>query len=472
MKRKTIAIIGGGGAGATAAWALSKVHDVSLFETEPQLGGHAYSHSLKVEGQQLSVDMGVEYFSEKTAPNLFALLQELKIETFVAPLSFSAYFPDHHTFWSNTESSGPLWENLRAEFDRFHVQMHNVMHSTDTALKKKTLGVFLKENSYSDDFIYKGLLPLMTSFSSCKSPVLDYSLTLCSLSFSMGLLSFFHPTYWRKAKTGIHSYLQMIEKNLGKSIHTHCAVTKVRRTSSGVKLFFKKDPQRDFDEVIFATHADVALSLIETPTVEEENILGGFEYSQIKAVLHTDDTLLPSQKQKTYLEYIGLDKPQNPQSGVGGSLNRILNHLDSYSHLKTPIIVTYDPMAPIKKDRIIKEINWKIPNLRPIDMVRKLGIGKLQGKNRTWYCGTDTTYTGHEGAILSGLVIADILGADYPFAGNDWAKIQFLVVKGLMGVHTKSEKISDLFSKSIHKIAKILGLHKSQISRVLLDMYS
>jgi len=472
MKKKRIAIIGGGCAGTVAAWSLSRVHDVSLFEAEPTLGGHAYSETLSVDGQTLSIDMGVEYFSEKTAPNLMALHRALNIETFVAPLAFSACFPGEDIYWSNKDCRGFLWEKLRPEFDRFHIQMHEVMHKADPIFKKKTLGEFLKENKYSEDFIHKGLLPLMTSFSSCRSPVLEYSLTLCSLSFSMGLLSFFHPTYWRKSKVGINGYLKEIEKSLVGKIHLKSAVEKVERFDKFIRLYFKDNKVREFDEVIFATHADVTLSLLRNPTNEEKAILGGFEYSQIQAVLHTDASYLQRMPLKrTYLEYIGLPKPQSSKEGVGGSLNRTLNHLDPYTKLKTPIIVTYDPIFKINRSNILKEHTWKIPNLRPQDMMRKLKISKIQGKNHTWFCGTDTTYTGHEGAILSGLVIADVLGAKYPFNEDDWAKIQFNVVKGLMGVHTRSEQLSDLFGKTVHKTAKVFGLHRSQISRVLLEMY-
>ena len=38
-----IAIVGGGIAGLTAAWYLSRDHQVTLFEAEPRLGGHTFT---------------------------------------------------------------------------------------------------------------------------------------------------------------------------------------------------------------------------------------------------------------------------------------------------------------------------------------------------------------------------------------------------------------------------------------------
>lgn len=471
MIKKNIAIIGAGGAGAVAAWSLNKVHNITLFEAEPHIGGHAFSGDCEVDGNIVGVDMGVEFFSEKQAPNLCALLEHFGVETFVAPLSFAASFDESDGYWSNIGFNGSLWNKIREECNKFHIQMHEVMHKYDPTIKKMTLGQFLKENNYSDTFIYKALFPLLTTFSSCQSPLKEYSLTFCSLSFNMGLLSFFHPTYWRKARGGIGAYLKIIEENLKGRIYLNAPIEKVIRNTDSVTLLLKSGEKKNYDEVIFATHADVALSILDNPTLQEKEVLGGFEYSHITSILHTDESVLaPNLQHRAYIEYNSIGQDSNHK--IGGSLTRILNQLDLYKHIKTPILVTFDPKKPIARDKIISEKKWKLPKLRPIDMARKLRIRSIQGQNHTWYCGTDTTYTGHEGAILSGLVLADILGAKYPFATNDWAKIQYDIVKGIMGLYNASEQFNNLFTNSIFKVAKGLGLHKSQISKVLLDMYA
>lgn len=48
MTRRRVAVVGGGIAGASAAWALAPDHDVTLFETEDQLGQHATGRSAAV----------------------------------------------------------------------------------------------------------------------------------------------------------------------------------------------------------------------------------------------------------------------------------------------------------------------------------------------------------------------------------------------------------------------------------------
>jgi hypothetical protein len=62
-------------------------------------------------------------------------------------------------------------------------------------------------------------------------------------------------------------------------------------------------------------------------------------------------------------------------------------------------------------------------------------LGPLQGKNHTWYCGADTSFAAHGYACASDLIIAEALGAKYPFIDKPWVNEERNYVKNMMGLN-------------------------------------
>ncbi len=84
-----IAVIGAGITGLSAAWLLSQArHQVTLYEKDARLGGHA--NSVELPGQSLHVDTGFIVFNEANYPNFTALMAELGVATQEADMSFAA----------------------------------------------------------------------------------------------------------------------------------------------------------------------------------------------------------------------------------------------------------------------------------------------------------------------------------------------------------------------------------------------
>ena len=88
--RRRVAVVGAGVAGLTAAYVLQREHDVTLYEAEARLGGHAHTHDVETpDGRIVPIDSGFIVHNLSTYPNLLRLFGELGVETQPTDMSMS-----------------------------------------------------------------------------------------------------------------------------------------------------------------------------------------------------------------------------------------------------------------------------------------------------------------------------------------------------------------------------------------------
>ena len=63
-----------------------------------------------------------------------------------------------------------------------------------------------------------------------------------------------------------------------------------------IKIEDEKNNILEFHKLIFATHANQVLDILEKPTEEEVKIFSQFKYSTNSAILHSDHSLMPKSK--------------------------------------------------------------------------------------------------------------------------------------------------------------------------------
>ncbi len=84
-----IAVIGSGISGLSAAYYLSKKHNVDLFEREDYFGGHSHTIDIIINDKMIPVDVGFIVFNFQTYPNLINFFKEIDVEIEKSDMSFS-----------------------------------------------------------------------------------------------------------------------------------------------------------------------------------------------------------------------------------------------------------------------------------------------------------------------------------------------------------------------------------------------
>ena len=83
-----IAVVGSGISGLGAAYALSEIHDVTLFEADDRFGGHANTVEVAFGGKTVPVDTGFIVYNYRNYPNLTGLFEHLGVPTKWSDMSF------------------------------------------------------------------------------------------------------------------------------------------------------------------------------------------------------------------------------------------------------------------------------------------------------------------------------------------------------------------------------------------------
>jgi len=160
-----IAVIGGGIAGLGAAWALDRVHDVTLYEADDRLGGHAHTVEIEDDGGSVAVDTGFIVYNEPNYPNLVRLFDTLEVPTEPSDMSFSVSIGDG-AFEFKSRGAGVfaqpsnlarpgMWRMMR-DFRRFCREAPSIL----TSSSGESLGSYLDRSGYSDEFRLDLLLPM------------------------------------------------------------------------------------------------------------------------------------------------------------------------------------------------------------------------------------------------------------------------------------------------------------------------
>ncbi|MFI6298853.1 NAD(P)/FAD-dependent oxidoreductase [Nonomuraea sp. NPDC050790] len=400
MERRRIAVIGSGIAGLTAAYVLQRDHDVTLFESDARLGGHAHTHDVPTG----AVDSGFIVHNRRTYPLLTRLFAELGVRTRASPMSLSVacagcgleYAGGKGLTGLLAQRPRPAYLRMLGEMPRFRRAARHLLASG----QDRTLGEFAE--GFTTYFGTHFLTPLISAVWSCAPAMaLEYPARhLFTFLRNHGMLAVGGSPSWRTVVGGSRAYVERIAKHLT-AVHTNCAVRELRRSGDGVELV--ADGRHTFAAAVVATHPDQALRLLAEPTPTEREVLGAFTYSRNEAVLHTDTTLLPRAPGARASWNLRMDcrAAAAPRVRVSYDMDRLQGQ---------PYLVSLG--EPIAEQHQLARMVYHHPVYTPASVAAQRRLPSLNDASIV-FAGAYHGWGFHEDGCRSGLLAAQALGGDW-----------------------------------------------------------
>ena len=413
-----IAVIGSGISGLASAWLLSRKHEVRLFEKRGRLGGHTNTIVHDMDGRELPLDTGFIVYNNSTYPRLTRLFDELSVETQTSEMSFSVSCANPDIEYASHSLRG-LFANpslllsatylkMLVDVVRFGRQGRRILAGAgDPAV---TIAQFLSEERFSQTFARYYLMPMVSAiWSSGTELAADYPRdALLRFLDNHGLLQVTGQPEWRTVVGGSHSYIGPLTRPFHDRICLGHGVEKVIRGANDVEVVLDDGSMHSFDHLVIAAHADQALAMLAEPSPEEAELLGRWRYSVNDTWLHTDTALMPRRAAAWASWNYHMTDASRESASLTYHLNRLQGLDEDHEYL-----VSLNPETEPVPESVIRRMSYSHPIFTRQSVETQSELQRINGRNRTHFCGAYFGNGFHEDGLASAVAVADDLGVSF-----------------------------------------------------------
>ena len=413
----SVAVVGSGVSGLTAAYILGRDRDVTLFESDDRFGGHAHTHQVDAH----AVDSGFIVHNDRTYPLLRRLFAELGVEVHPTEMSMSIHCDGcgleyaggrgaTGIFAQRRRVADPRFLRLLTSIKRYQRLALALLDQEESTDDPQTYGEFLARHGFSDHFVSHYAIPVVACvWSSGQETALAYPARyLFEFLKHHGFLSIKGSPQWFTVRGGSQAYVRKVTEAIG-DVRSSTPIRAISRKPDGVELLDAHGTVHRADSVVLATHADDALALLTDATDDERRVLGAFAYSRNETVLHRDARLLPAAEPARSSWNYRMDDCDSrlDSTAVTYWMNR-LQGIES----DEPFVVTLNSTDRIDADKVIATMHYTHPIYTTESVAAQRDLPALSSE-RTAFAGAYHGWGFHEDGCRSGVQAAAALGVDW-----------------------------------------------------------
>lgn len=413
--RKRIAVIGGGISGMGAAHMLGGEHQVTLFESEPRLGGHARTIMAGKRGDQ-PVDTGFLVFNYANYPHMAALFEQLDVPVIKSNMSFGASIDGGRLEYGLATLDALFAQRGNALNPRFLGMVRDILRFNRNALRvanedrTRTVAQFLDVLGTGAWFRDYYLLPLSGAiWSTPTDKIMDFPAHAMIQFFeNHALLNTTGQHQWYTVNGGSVEYVRRLEAAMrakGVDIRLAAPVQSVRRNTAGAEVKAWGGDWEQFDDVILATHSDDSLSLLADPTTAETAALGAVKYQPNDIILHRDERIMPKRRQ-TWSSWVYTEDKNARSDRI--DLTYWINSLQPVP-MDDPHFVTLNTKRVIPDEMIYDQTTLRHPVYDLAALAAQDTVRAMNGTNNTWFCGAWMRHGFHEDGLSSAVDVVRAL---------------------------------------------------------------
>lgn len=415
-----IIIIGAGISGITAAYYLQSKYQVTLLEKDQRLGGH--TNTIAVADPDLGsigIDTGFIVLNDRSYPTLHNFFSKLGVAVRYSDMSFSVVCEQSGLVYGSKTLRSILgrpsnllkysYYRMLLDFPRFWRLGKEWLQNNPA--NNMSVAEFVRQNRLSPAFVQSFILPMGAAiWSSPDQKILEFPIRFFLRFFlNHGMLTLSDQPRWQTVVGGSWQYLKDFARAFSGTINIATGAASVKREENGVVVTLENGEKLECDHIVLATHADQSLKLLADADDLERSLLSSWDYQTNRAVLHYDNSFLPSYVPARASWNYRRSVVRSGQEPV--SITYYMNLLQGIES-KRDYCVTLNPEREIDPAKIIYSIDYQHPQYSLAAEKAQAQLPEIESHRRTSFCGSYFGFGFHEDGCKSGVAVARRLGVE------------------------------------------------------------